>query len=157
MSKRKTATKKQHGELATRSKQAQSTKTASDVGSVDAYMQALDHPLKDAIEDVRQVILGVDPAIQEGIKWNSPSFRTNGWFATLNVRGKNGSDRVWLILHAGARASPNLQGEFSSADPESMLKWLGKDRAVVTFATAKNVKDSRTALEKIIRRWIKHV
>lgn len=63
--------------------------------AVVAFLRKLDHPLKREIESVRQIVLGVSPEIREGIKWNSPSFRTKDYFATLNLRAKDGQDRVW--------------------------------------------------------------
>src|SRR5262245_41223578 len=54
--------------------------------AVIAFLRELDHPLKQEVEAVRQIILGVSPEIREGIKWNAPSFRTTEYFATLNLR-----------------------------------------------------------------------
>jgi hypothetical protein len=42
--------------------------------AVSAFLHELDHPLKEEIETVRQSILGVNPAIREGIKWNASSY-----------------------------------------------------------------------------------
>ena len=95
--------------------------------AVDEFLRDLDHPLKKEIESVRQIILGVSPDIREGIKWNSPSFRTTEWFATLNLRAKDGQERVWLILHLGAKVKDNAKG-MKIADPTGLLQWLGKDR-----------------------------
>lgn len=117
-------------------------------------MASLEHPLKDAIEAVRRAILGVDLSIQEGIKWNSPSFKTHEWFATVNLRGKNGDDRVWLILHAGAKAGPNLKARLANSDPEALLTWLGKDRAMVVFESKADVRGKKPALAAIVRAWI---
>jgi hypothetical protein len=37
------------------------------------------------------------------------------------------------------------------------LNWLAKDRAMVPFADATQVWKQRTALEHIVRQWIRHV
>ncbi len=118
--------------------------------AVVAFMQALDHPLKPAIETVRRIILGVSPEIAEGIKWNSPSFRTTEYFGTLNLR----QGRVWLILHTGAKVKANAKAGIEIADPTGQLKWLAKDRCVVTFEDAKDIEAKRMALEAILRQWI---
>ena len=68
--------------------------------AVSAYMAALEHPHKALVEALRRAVLGADPAIAEGIKWNAPSFRTHEYFATTHLRTKDG---VGLILHLGAR------------------------------------------------------
>jgi hypothetical protein len=44
-----------------------------------------------------------------GTKWNAPSFRTTEFFATLNLRAKDGVDRVWLVLHLGAKVKDNAK------------------------------------------------
>ena len=56
---------------ATRKKSASSA-----VASVDEFLAALKHPHKTEIQLLRGIILGADPSIAEGVKWNSLSFRT---------------------------------------------------------------------------------
>lgn len=122
--------------------------------AVAAFLKSLKHPLKKEIEAVRLIILSVSPAIGEGIKWNVPSFRTEKeWFATFNVRAK---DSVQLIFHLGAKTRPDLKA-FKLADPNGLMKWLGKDRAMVTLGTGRDIPANRKALEAIVRAWIKHV
>lgn len=121
-----------------------------------AFLRDLDHPLKKEMEAVRKIILGVSPEIREGIKWNAPSFRTKEYFATLNLRAKDGKDRIWLILHMGAKAKDNTK-TLEISDPTGLLTWLAKDRALVTFSDAKDIKAKRTALETFIREWIAQV
>jgi hypothetical protein len=120
--------------------------------AVVAFLKDLDHPLKKEIESVRAIVLGVSPAIREGIKWNAPSFRTSEYFATMNLR----QNRVWLILHFGAKVKDNTKA-IKISDPTSLLKWLANDRALVTFEDAKDVKAKRAGLEAIIREWIQYV
>ncbi len=121
---------------------------------VSAYLRCLSHPLKKEIEAVRLIILGVSPAIGEGIKWNVPSFRTEkDWFATFNVRSK---DSVQMIFHLGAKTRPDLKA-FKLADPNGLVKWLGKDRALVTVGAGRDIPANRKALESIVRAWMKYV
>lgn len=121
-------------------------------GEVDAFMQALDHPHKRAIEALRRVIVRTDPAIREGIKWNAPSFRTGEWFATTHLRAKSG---IALILHLGAKVRSAPRPEID--DPARLLEWLGKDRARITLADVATVGATGQALERILRQWIRHV
>jgi uncharacterized protein YdhG (YjbR/CyaY superfamily) len=122
--------------------------------AVAAFLKSLKHPMKKEIEAVRLIILGVSPEISQGIKWSVPSFRTaKEWFATLNVRSQ---DSVQLIFHLGAKTRPDLKA-FKLADPNGLLKWLGKDRAVVTLGAGRDIPQNRKALEAIVRAWIKHV
>lgn len=121
--------------------------------AVDDFMAKLDHPLKKEVETLRQIIRGVSPAIREGIKWNAPSFRTADFFATLNLRARGGEERVWLILHTGATAK-GLVMKGAIPDPAGLLEWLATDRALLTFASAKDVRAKRSALEAVLREWI---
>ncbi len=137
---------------------ASKKKTSNESGQTDdavvAYLRELDHPRKKEIESVRRLVLGVSPAIREGIKWNAPSFRTDKeYFATFNLRAKDG---VQLILHLGAKARPGLKA-FEVADPKGLLKWLGKDRALVTLGAGRVLASNRAAFEAIVRAWIEHV
>jgi hypothetical protein len=118
---------------------------------VDRFMAQLEHPHKPAIEALRWVVRGADPTIAEGIKWNAPSFRTTGYFATTHLRAKQG---VGLILHLGAKVRD--VSDFSIDDPAGLLTWLAKDRAMVTFADADDVRNRKAALEHIVRQWIRH-
>ncbi len=117
---------------------------------VESFLAALNHPMKPEILAVRQIILGVDPSITEGTKWNAPSFRTTEWFATFHLRAKAG---LQVILHLGAKArrSPDIAFE----DP--LLVWLGKDRASGTFRDVDDVEAKREAFAALIRQWIGYV
>jgi hypothetical protein len=117
---------------------------------VEAFLASLDHPLKPEILAVRQVILGADPSITEGIKWNVPSFRATGWFAAFHLRAKAG---MQVILHLGAKVRDGA----AVAIDDPLLVWLGKDRASVTFRDADDVAEKRDAFADLIRRWIEHV
>ena len=123
--------------------------------AVIAFLRELDHPRKRDIEAVRQLVLAASPAIREGIKWNAPSFRTTDWFATVNLRAKDG-DHVWLILHTGAKKGVSAAG-LVIADPAGLLRWLAKDRALVTFADEKDIAAKRKALQAIVRAWIRRM
>lgn len=119
--------------------------------AVIAFLQELAHPRKQEIETIREIILGVSPAIREEIKWNAPSFRTSEHFATFNLRA---SDRVRLILHLGAKVKDTAIKGIDIEDPAGLLEWLAKDRCIVTFSDAEDVQAKRVALEAIVRAWI---
>jgi hypothetical protein len=122
--------------------------------AVDAFMLGLEHPLKAEIELLRKIVLGVDPQISEGIKWNAPSFRTSGYFATTHLHGKG---TVGLILHLGAKARELPAEGMAIADPDGLLRWLGKDRAMIEFRGRAGIEAGRAALAAILRQWIRHV
>jgi uncharacterized protein YdhG (YjbR/CyaY superfamily) len=122
--------------------------------AVAAFLRELDHPRKKQLEALRKLILGVSPRISEGIKWNSPSFRTTEYFATVNTHGK---DSLRLILHTGAKVRDTAVKGLKVADPSGVLKWLAKDRALVSIGDDKDLKAKSAALKAILRAWIAHV
>jgi hypothetical protein len=101
-------------------------------------------------EAVNIYMLEVDKRITEGIKWNSPSFYCNGWFATVNLHGKNG---VQVVLHHGAKIRADSTLSFTIDDPSHLLTWPSKDRAIVTFDDAENFQKNRAAFKTIIKQW----
>jgi hypothetical protein len=125
--------------------------------SVELFMQELDHPLKSELEAIRQLILGVSPEIREGIKWNSPSFRTTDWFATMNVHGRDGRPRIRLVLHTGANVKASATTGLKITDPSGLLKWLAKDRCLVEIDDAKDLRVKQGALRRILRAWVEQV
>lgn len=46
------------------------------ISAVADYIDKLDHPLKEVVIALQEVILSTDPQIGEQIKWNSPAFIT---------------------------------------------------------------------------------
>ncbi len=130
------------------------TSGAQEDPAVVEFLRTLDHPGKAQVEAVRRIILGVDPAIREAIKWNAPSFFTSEHFATFTLRG---SDRVRLILHLGAKVRDTAKTGIDIPDPAGLLEWAARDRAIVTFVDAADVEARREPLRDILRAWIRLV
>ena len=122
--------------------------------SVEAFVSSLDEASKPAVCALRQIILTADPSIAEGIKWNVPSFRTSEYFATMNLRVKTG---IGVVLHFGAKKSDISRTGVAISDPASLLVWLAKDRAMITFRDVDDITARRAALTNLIREWIKHL
>lgn len=79
---------------------------------VAAYMQALEHPLKEVINEVRKVIMDATPHLQERIKWNAPSYYYQQDLLTIHVKAQQ---HVHLIFHHIAIVSiesPLLEGAY---------------------------------------------
>jgi hypothetical protein len=127
---------------------------ASTPEDVETFLASLEHPFKPELLALRQLILGADPSIAEGIKWNAPSFRTSEYFATFQLRAKDG---VQVILHLGAKTRDPSAPAVTIADPDSLLEWLGRDRASVKFRDSKDIDARRSAFAKVLRQWIQHV
>ncbi len=125
---------------------------ADTVDAVDQFLAKLDHPHKDAIEALRRLIRDADPSIDEGVKWNAPSFRTSEYFATTNLRDPEG---IGIILHVGAKVREQVS--FQIEDTKGLLKWLARDRALMNFAGVEDVKAHGDAIQSIVREWIRSV
>ena len=118
---------------------------------VDAFLEGLEHPQKPELQALRQILLAVDPAVEEGIKWNAPSFRAGEDFATFHLRGKDG---LQLILHRGAKKRAQPLDPQEVPDPAGLLRWLGPDRAVLRVKDPADLERQRPALEALFRAWI---
>ena len=146
------AKKKAVGKAAKKTPPAASPAAARDDAAVKVYLQALAHPLKKEIAAVRLILLGASPKISEGIKWNAPSFfAVSDWFATFNLRSK---ERVELVFHFGAKAK-GIAAQDKIPDPAGLLRWLAKDRAMVTLGAGRDIAANKAALEALVRAWIK--
>src|SRR5262245_35144288 len=140
--------------MAAKKRAAKSNTAAADGdAAVVDFLRDLEHPLKKEIEVVRKIILGVSPKISEGIKWNSVSFKTTEYFATVFLRS---TDRVQLVFHLGAKAK-DASKELKIADPAGLIKWVSTDRGLVTVGASAEIEANRAALESIVREWIDHV
>jgi hypothetical protein len=120
------------------------------MSDVDDYVAALDPAPRETVQAIRALVLAADPAIREGIKWNAPSFAVRDWFATLNLRPKG---PVRVVLHTGAKAVPG-HPDLVVDDPEGLLAWQGKDRAIVAFTDAADVEAKRAAFTGILKQWV---
>jgi hypothetical protein len=108
---------------------------------VDAYMQALENPLKDLWEQIRESVLAVDPAMEEDIKWGAPTFIYKGNLATFNPRAKK---FVNLTFHTGALIP----------DPEGVLDGDAKEARVFRIETSAELSQKKMGLEKVVKNWI---
>lgn len=131
-------------------KKAKSAKPSQTSAEVVAFLATLEHPLKPVLQAIRKIILGLRPDVREELKWNAPSFCTHEHFATFHLRA---ADKVQLILHRGAKVK-KAASKLPLADPSGLLKWLGKDRALVIFTDVASVKSNRKAFETILREWL---
>lgn len=123
--------------------------------SVAALLSDLEHPHDAAIHVIRAAILGADPGIGEGIKWNAPSYHLAGaHFATFNLRSR---DAVQLILHLGAKPRPDAQVRAALEDAGVPLDWKSPDRAILTVRSTAEAKAVERSLRVVIQEWLRHL
>lgn len=126
-------------------------------GAVEDWLGAFDHPQRATLQAVREVVLSADPAIEEGIKWNAPSFHVAGaWFATLHLKSRAPARRATsptaLLLHFDVKGRPRDGATID--DPSGLLEWLGKDRAMLVFASPGEVRRRAEAVRALVRAWL---
>jgi hypothetical protein len=121
------------------------------VPGVDDFLDALTQPQRDIAALLVGNIRKIKPPLEEGIKWNAPSFKHLGEDRlTLNLSAK---DRVRLILHCGAKAGPKRKTRLIESDSE-LLDWASNDRAIISFTSPDAVQDSKKELAGIIKLWL---
>ena len=104
-------------------------------------MHDLDNPLKDIWEQIRDIVLSVDPRMEEDIKWGAPTFIYEGNMATFNPRAKK---FVNLTFHTGALIS----------DPEGVLDGDAKEARVFRATSSEELGRKKAGLEMVVKNWI---
>ena len=107
---------------------------------VQRWLNDFDHPLKDAITRVREVVLQSDQRVEECIKWKSPTFTFQGNIASINPNTKK---KVGLMFHRGAEipvSHPSLVGGGGT------VKYM-------YFTDLRDVEAQTSAIEAVIRAW----
>src|SRR6476660_10265322 len=121
-----------------------------DSSGVTALVAGIVHPLKATLEAVRRTILSADPAITEGVKWNSPSFYCHGWFATISSHKPTQID---VVFFCGAKIRADSTVREAIEDPEGLLTWPSKDRALLSLKSEADFQARLEAFQRITKQW----
>lgn len=122
--------------------------------AVDTFMRELRHPHLALIPPLRNLFLSMSDEIEEGIKWNAPSFRTHEYFATLNLREKKG---LGIILHLGAKVKELPTTGVQIDDPDHLLTWLAADRASIVLSDLEDLNNKHVAIARVLQQWLLYV
>ncbi len=109
------------------------------MSDVDAWFEEKQHPLEDAMQAVRRIILEAHAGVEESIKWKTPTFAYKGNIVSFNPAKK----LVSLLFHRGAEIPgdhPKLEGD-------------GKLARTMRFADLDNVRANGDALTAAIQAW----
>ena len=106
---------------------------------VEAWFAESEHPLKDAMQLVRDIIMS-DSRMAETIKWKSPTFMYEGNMASFNPRTKA---HVSLMFHTGA----------SIPGTHPLLEGGGDTARYARFAGVEDVESKRPDLLAIVEAW----
>lgn len=115
--------------------------------------ESIDHPKRALVVKFCNLLLGANPKIEAGTKWNSVSFKTSEWFATLNKRAL---DRVEFIFHFGAKVKEvNVRDQIPNLD--GCLEWKSSDRCIFTFRGDEVSDEFANEFRQFVNCWIEHV
>ncbi len=119
---------------------------------VTTFLDKLNHPFRQEIEAVRNVILNAQPGLSENIKWNGPNYSIgNQDRITMNIQPPK--KQVLIIFHCGAKTREQPK-ERLVQDPSSILTWKGNDRCIATFRSMDDISEKKNALTNIVQEWI---
>ena len=119
---------------------------------VTAFLDALNHPMRAEIEELRHVILQTDSSIAENIKWNGPNYTyRNEDRITMKIQPPK---QIQLIFHRGVKKLAQPDSRLIE-DESKLLVWKENDRAIVTFKTLDEIRNAQTEIARIVQKWIK--
>ncbi|HEY7660601.1 MAG TPA: DUF1801 domain-containing protein [Actinomycetota bacterium] len=107
----------------------------------DWFAARTDHPLIDAMQEVRRAILAADRRVTESIKWKCPTFSYEGNIASIDPKAKQ---HVSVLFHQGATIPGRHPG----------LEGGGTTARYMRFADRADVKRRRDAVQSVIRAWV---
>lgn len=110
--------------------------------SVDKWFTELEHPLKQEMQAVREIVLSADDRMTETVKWGGPTFMYKGNMATINPRAKR---FVNLFFQTGSVIK----------DRHGVLEGDAAQVRTIKFADMDDTKAKKSALEAVVKGWIK--
>ena len=108
---------------------------------VDAWMENYDNPMKDVVQRVREIIMAADERMEEGIKWQAPTFMYKGNLASFFPKSKQHAS---LMFHTGAE----IPGDFPHLEGD------GDKARTMKFADLEAAEARKSELEAIVKAWI---
>lgn len=118
---------------------------------VTQFLDSLNHPFRNEIEQLRCIILGVNDKLKENIKWNGPNYCFSGEDRiTMRIQPPK---QVQLIFHRGAKVKVQTQSRLILND-FGILTWKENDRAIATFKSMEEIENCKINLAKVVEAWI---
>lgn len=118
---------------------------------VTLFLDGLNHPYRNEIEVLRELLLTTVKDLEESIKWNGPNYTFHGEDRiTMRILPPK---QVQLIFHRGAKKLEQPSQRLIQ-DKEGLLQWKENDRAVATFKSLADIENRRAELVLIISDWI---
>ncbi|MFN0089884.1 MAG: DUF1801 domain-containing protein [Acidimicrobiales bacterium] len=106
---------------------------------VDAWFAERDHPLTEAMQRARTIILEADGRVTESVKWKTPTFSYNGNIVSFSPAKRF----VSLMFHRGAE----IPGHFARLEGDAPLV------RVIRLHDLAEVEAAKDELAAVIRAW----
>lgn len=125
--------------------------------TVTEFITTSQHPLKEIMQALREIILSADTTIAEHIKWNAPAFYYNAEMAAFDAKeykrdivvyNVRKNDCILLIFPTGD----------SIADSTGLLEGNYTDgRRMITIKSIGDLNAKKEGLQQILKQWINKV
>jgi len=121
--------------------------------TVEDFLSDLDDDKSLQVKTLRDLILVVEPKLEEHIKWNAPSYVLDGEDRiTFNLMNKQGV--VKLVLHMGSTRKEDKKGAPVMQDDSGLIEWSSDIRGMITLTSIEDVNSNLISLKKIIKDWL---
>ena len=129
----------------------------SETAAVDAYMTALEHPLRDVAAALRKAILEADQRIGEEIAWNAPAFFYTGEMLPFNAKEYKRHIVVFNFFKKDMIRLVFLKGALAN-DGTGMLEGSYPDgRRLAHFTSVADVSAKQKALQQIVQELLEQI
>jgi hypothetical protein len=121
--------------------------------TLEEFLNDLDDNKRQQVDALRELILQVEPKLEEHIKWNAPSYVLGGEDRiTFNLMNKQSV--VKLVLHMGATRKENKKGTPVMLDESGLVEWSSDIRGMLTFTDMEAVNSSLASVKNILKSWL---
>ena len=118
---------------------------------VSEFLDGLNHPLRDEIENLRHIITNATNGLTENIKWNGPNYCYNdNDRITMKIQPPK---QIQLIFHRGAKKQEQPEDRIVQSKSKLLL-WKENDRAIITFKNRFEIEKAKADLSSIVNEWI---
>ncbi|WP_243472432.1 DUF1801 domain-containing protein [Winogradskyella sp. MH6] len=118
---------------------------------VSKFLDGLNHPLRDEIENLRHIITNATNGLTENIKWNGPNYCYNdNDRITMKIQPPK---QIQLIFHRGAKKQEQPEDRIIQSKSKLLL-WKENDRAIITFKNRFEIEKAKADLSSIVNEWI---
>ncbi|MCA9730869.1 MAG: DUF1801 domain-containing protein [Deferribacteres bacterium] len=119
--------------------------------AVTKFLDELNHPFREEIELLREIILSAETGLDENIKWNGPNYSIQDKDRiTMRIQPPK---QVQLVFHRGAKKQEQPKEKLISTKSK-ILVWKENDRAVVTIKNQTEIENNSVELTQIIKDWL---